>query len=89
MIQTSKRGLQKRTTRKRLKAMNPVTLNETNPSGNRLTRRKQAKFDRTILETLRKEGWQRHLKNLRDSVVKGYKLRMARIAERKKQRINS
>jgi len=83
MIQTSKRGQKRRTSRKRAYAMAQPQYNETHPLGNRATRRHQAKLDRTLLSRLRKEGFQRHLRNLRESAVKGYNIRMAKIAERK------
>ena len=83
MQQTSTRGQKRRTARKRAYAMARPQYNETHPLGNRVTRRHQDKIDRTILQTLRKEGFQRHLRNLRESVVAGYKMRMAKIAKRK------
>ena len=83
MIQTSTRGQKRRIARKRQVAATPARYNETHPEGNRLTRRKQARFDRTIMQTLRKEGFQRHLFNLRKAAVAGYKIRMERIAKRK------
>jgi hypothetical protein len=35
------------------------------------------------MQTLRKEGFQRHLRHLREAAVAGHKIRMKRIAKRK------
>lgn len=86
MIQTSKRGQRRRIARKRQDAFAPPKYSETHPLGNRKTRRFQAKLDRTLLVRESKLGFQRHLKNLRDARMEGYKVRMKRIALRKAKR---
>jgi len=83
MIQTSKRAQKRRIARKRADAFAKPQYNETHPLGNRVTRRHQAKIERTFMETSRKEGFQRHLRHLREAVLAGYKFRMEAIAKRK------
>lgn len=83
MIQTSTRGQQRRIARKRAYAMAQPQINETHPLGNRATRRYQAKRERGIMMEMRKAGFQRHLKNLQEAAVRGYKMRMERIVAKR------
>lgn len=83
MHQTSKRSQKRQIARKRTDVVAQPQYNETHPLGNRTTRRHQAKINRTAMMTSRKEGFQRHLRNLREAVVAGYKMRMEAIAKRK------
>lgn len=87
MLQTSTRSQKRRIARKRQDAFAKPQYNETHPLGNRVTRRHQARNERTIMQTLRKEGLKRHLKNCYAAMVKGYKMRMAKIQKRKLSKV--
>jgi len=83
MIQTSTRAEKRRLARERSYAAATPLYNQTNPLGNRLTRRGQAKQDRTIIETLRKFSINKHILNLKKAKLEGYKFRMNQISKRK------
>jgi hypothetical protein len=86
MLQTSTRGEYRRAKRLKESKLNPPTLFETHPNGNRRERRMEAKLQRTMMQRLRKEGVIRHRLNTRANAIEGHRIRMERIAKKRADR---